>query len=621
MAAKKEEQQDAYQRIKWNGWGAHNAVMRLDEQDHTVVRHVNGKPIRGLIPFLHNEINGGVGEVKKLEPTPGVPIEEAVRKLPVPVLNESFVQSIQKVLQPSQLRLDGEARLTHLFGKNYRDLWRLRKGMIERAPDAVVLPQSHADCVKLMEIANKCNVVLIPFGGGTNVTGSVEANPFDPSRRMIVSIDMRRMTKMIAIDKESRIATFEVGVVGPDLDEQLGRHGFMFGHDPDSYIYSTLGGWIAARGSGAMSNKYGDIEQMVLAMKIVTPAGVIETPLTSRPCGVDLNGMFVGSEGAFGIITEATVKIELIPEVKHYEGFLFPSFEAGFNAFYTCTKKGVHPCCMRLYDEDDTRMSFAMKWDEPKYKSLLSKAIKAYLVNVKGFQIEKLCLVILGFEGSKAEVHHQRGLTVPIFERFGGFSVGQSPGANWQEKKYDLPYVRDFALAHSHWADVFETSVLYKEAIPCWRAVKEAVRQVWKDNNKKGWIGCHAAHQYRFGCCLYFTYASAQQDDNDLEIFLKIKHAATEAMLKHKGNLSHHHGIGYEHIPWMERYMGKPAMDLLLKFKYDVDPKNICNPGKLLPLAPKANESAESLNQRRKELQMFDKMGVPRAPRPTLSKL
>ena len=147
--------------------------------------------------------------------------------------------------------------------------------------------------------------------------------------------------------------------------------------------------------------------------------------------------------------------------------------------------------------------------------------------------------------------------------------------------------------------------------------MKEAVRNVWKAHNKRGWIGCHAAHQYRFGCCLYFTYASAQQDDNDMEIFLKIKVAATEAMLKHRGNLTHHHGIGYEHVPWMERYMGKGSLDLLLKFKHDVDPKNICNPGKLLPVAATAGETTVALSKRRAEVQMFDKMGLPSAKKPS----
>ena len=149
--------------------------------------------------------------------------------------------------------------------------------MIARAPDAIVLPHSHDDCVKLMECAVKHNVVLIPFGGGTNVTGCIEAAAFEKTR-MVVSVDTRRMGRMLSIDRQSRTAVFECGVLGPDMEEQLGRNGFTFGHDPDSFVYSTLGGWIGARSSGAMSNSYGDIEQMVIALKVVTPTGVVETP-------------------------------------------------------------------------------------------------------------------------------------------------------------------------------------------------------------------------------------------------------------------------------------------------------------------------------------------------------
>lgn len=609
--AQEQKQQDHYGKIKWNGWGSKTRMMTVDPEDPYVIRHPTGKKIRGLIDFIHKEINGGTGTAKPLVPTPSVPLEEALSRLPQPVVNDAFIAAMQQVL-PNGLKTDAESRLTHIVGKNYRDLWRMRKGIIARAPDAIVLPESHDDVVALVAAANKHNVVLVPYGGGTNVTGCVEPSPFE-TRRMVASVDTRRMTKMLSIDTESGIATFQCGVLGPDLDEQLGRHGFMLGHDPDSYIHSTLGGWIAARGSGAYSNKYGDIEQMVLAIKAVTPKGVIETPVASRQCGVDMANLFIGSEGVFGVLTEATVKIERIPPVRHYEGWLFPSFEAGYGAFYNVTRKGISPCTMRLYDDDETRMSFALKTDVPAIQNLVSKGIKQYLQYVKQFSMDTVCLCIVGFEGTAADVAFQRSQVKPLFEAANAFCVGTGAGANWQEKKYDLPYVRDFALSHGFWADVFETTVLYSNAIDLWRAVKKAVREVWNAEGKKGWIGCHTAHQYKTGCCLYFTYAGQQFDENDMTTFLKIKRAATEAMLKHKGNLSHHHGIGYEHVPWMVRHMGSLSIDLLHKIKADLDPNDICNPSKLVPVPRKPKEGDAAYNERAAKLQMFDKMGLPQA--------
>lgn len=612
MSSQAEASREVYDGIKWNGWGKEGVQMELEEEN-LLVRHVDGKPIKNLLEFLYKEISGGRGP-KEIPPlTPSISLEEAVEKLNKPNINEAFMKDIAATLEPNQIRGDGKSRLSHIAGKNYRDLWRIRRGAVEYAPDCILLPNHHKDCVKIMELANTHNVVVIPFGGGTNVTGGVEADPFERAR-MIVSVDLRRMNHLISIDRESHVATFETGVLGPDLDEQLFRYGFLCGHDPDSYSYSTLGGWIAARGSGAMSNLYGDIEDMVVSLKVVTPTGVIQTPVTSRTCGVDLNGLFIGSEGAFGIVTEATIKIETIPEEKYYEGYLFPTFEAAYSAFYTCNVKGIRPCTMRLYDEDDFRMSMAMSTSQHGLlEKIVSKGVKTFLERCRGWNMRKLSLVIVGFEGTAERVKFQRGETGAVFRKFGGVGVGRSAGESWQEKKYDLPYIRDFALSVSHWADVFETSVLYSQAIPCWRAVKAAVRQVWKENNRSGWIGCHTAHQYKYGCCLYFTFASSQKDDEDMKIFLDIKKRATEAMLRFTGNLTHHHGIGYEHVPWMTRFMGPGCMNLLYGIKKKIDPLNICNPGKLLPSLPQENETEEVTKARQAREMMFDKMGLPGA--------
>ena len=217
----------------------------------------------------------------------------------------------------------------------------------------------------------------------------------------------------------------------------------------------------------------------------------------------------------------------------------------------------------------------------------------------------------MGFEGNQAEVNFVRSQVKPVFKKANAFCVGKSAGENWQHKKYDLPYLRDFALSNTAWADVFETTTVYSEVLELHAAVKTAVQAIWEAEGRQGIIGCHVAHQYKVGCCLYFTYLGLQHDENDFELFLRTKRAATEAMLQHKGNLSHHHGIGYEMVPWVERYYGTPLLNWLYALKKQIDPQGICNPGKLLPLAPEEGETPEALAARRSKFEMFDKMAIP----------
>eukprot|EP00759_Apiculatamorpha_spiralis_P039237 PhF_6_TR38111/c0_g1_i1/m.56879/K00803/AGPS, agpS; alkyldihydroxyacetonephosphate synthase len=577
-------QDDTYRNIKWNGWGSRDLAMRVDGADPLLVLHPTGKRIPGLVPFINQEIHGMAGgDVKPLTSTPSLTLEEASKKLTPPLINKTFVSELK--FKPDQVKSDAESRICHAVGKNYRDLWRARNGLFAKVPDLVIFPESHEQVVVLMQAAVKHNVVLIPFGGGTNVVGAIEANPFD--KRCAVSVDLRRMKKLLSVDKASSLARFEVGVLGPDMDKQLAPHGFMFGHDPDSYTHSTLGGWIATRSSGAQSNKYGEIEQMVLSLTVVTPTGVIQTPTAVRAVGPNLNEVFIGSEGAFGIITEAVVKVERIPQHRQYEGWLFEGFEHGFSAFREVTNTGLNITVLRLYDEDETKLSFALKTESNLWQHLLSNGVKKYLQTCRGFNLERLSLCIVGFEGSTEDVNNQSKVVSSIFHKYRSFRVGTSAGKNWQEKKYDLPYVRDFTLQHGLWADVFETAVEYGTALSLWRDVKKAVKDTFAAANRKGWIGMHTAHQYKMGTCCYFTFAGQQIDKaTDLEFFLKVKQAGMNAILKNRGNLTHHHGVGFEHVPWMRQFMGEGGSATLLAMKQQFDPANVCNPGKLLPLKP-----------------------------------
>eukprot|EP01063_Lacrimia_lanifica_P004619 TRINITY_DN1260_c1_g1_i1.p2 TRINITY_DN1260_c1_g1~~TRINITY_DN1260_c1_g1_i1.p2 ORF type:complete len:625 (+),score=269.25 TRINITY_DN1260_c1_g1_i1:63-1937(+) len=599
---------DVWRKIKWNGWGSKTVQMKLSDSDPSVVIHPSGKPVPGLIPFITNELHGSPDAPAPLKKTPSLTLPEALRKLPAPIVNKAFVAECG--LRSDQVVYDGEARLGHTTGKNYRDLWRMRNGLFQRPPDAVLLPQSHDEVVLIVEAAHKHNVVLIPFGGGTNVVGAVEPDPAETTR-MVVSLDMRRMNKLLWVERDSQMACFEAGVLGPDLEEQLSRYGFMLGHDPDSHIHSTLGGWIATRSSGAMSNRYGEMEEMCVSLTVVTPQGVITTPTAPRAVGVNLKEVLLGSEGVYGIITHAVVKVQRVPETKVYEGWLIPSFEEGAECFRQATINDIHPTTFRLYDDDETRLSFAMKYPASFMQGLVSKGIKQYASRWKGINLDKVCLSIIGYEGTKEDVAHSRKRLHRHLGKHNCIYIGQGAGRNWQEKKYDLPYIRDFTLDNGLWSDVLETCTDYSRMLPLWRDVKQAVREEWKKVGKRGWIGCHLAHQYKTGVCLYFTFAAEQIDENDIgDRFLHLKQAATEAILKNRGALTHHHGIGFEHVPWMEKAHGKLGVHIMQVIKQAVDPKGICNPGKLLPPMDDPAKTSEENEKAKQAALMFFKMGV-----------
>eukprot|EP00659_Diplonema_papillatum_P019420 gene19420-29926_t len=434
---------DAWKKIKWNAWGSKNVSMKLSSTDPNIAIHPSGKPVPKFVSFIQTELHGAADSAPPLKKTPSITLQEAIKRMPAPVVSKAFLNDLQ--LKGNQVVLDAEARLCHTVGKNYRDLWRMRNGHIQRPPDAVLLPENHEDVVKIVDAAHKHDVCLIPYGGGTNVVGAVEPDPAEVSR-MVVSLDMRRMNKMLWIEAESQSACFEVGVLGPDIEEQLSRYGYVFGHDPDSHIHSTLGGWIATRSSGSQSNRYGEMEDMIVSITMVTPRGVITTPRAPRAVGVNLKEVLLGSEGVFGVVTQAIVKIQEKPDVRRFEGWLLPSFEEGCEAFRIATTKDIHPATMRLYDDDETRLSFSMKYKASFFETLLSSGVKAYAQKWKGMNLDKVALAIVGYEGSKDDVAAQKARFHKFLSRYKALCVGTGAGNSWLEKKYDLPYIRDFLL-------------------------------------------------------------------------------------------------------------------------------------------------------------------------------
>lgn len=546
--------------MKWWGWGAPDYTFDIEVRPD-------------LWPFIRTRL-----KVDDRLQTPRVARAQIV--LSPAVVDESFVQSLRSRLKPEQLKSDDDERLLHAYGKSYPDLLRVRRGHVKRAPDLIVLPERHEDVECVVQAAARCrNVCIIPFGGGTNIVGAV--NPPPDGNRMVVSLDLRNMARLLEIDEESGTAVFEAGVLGPRLEELLQQRGWSLGHYPDSFEYSTLGGWLATRSAGMQSDAYGKIEDMVVALKIATPAGSIRTKALPRAStGPDMNQLIVGSEGIFGVITEAMMRIHTNPPVRAFHGFLFPSFEDGVAAMHTCVREGHRPSLVRLSDAPETEFAFRMKPPASGLKAVIPAIVKPYLA-ARGYTTP--CLMIVGLEGSTARVRRQRKQVFRILSAHRGFHLGKGAGESWSRGKFNLPYLRDCLMDRGVMVDVAETAALWSSVMPLYRTTQRAFTDRCRSLGIQGYLGCHISHTYETGACLYFTYAAVQDQSRALEQYYDLKRFITDTFLDSGAALSHHHAVGLEHRSWMLREHSPAALRALRSLKNSLDPENIMNPGKLLP--------------------------------------
>jgi alkyldihydroxyacetonephosphate synthase len=548
--------------MKWWGWG-HEDVSFSDAD----------KP--KLWPYLSGELG-----LEQVEPTPPVKIDDV--HLPAAKENAPFVAALRDALKEDQFSVDKKDRLIHAAGKAFRDLFRLRRGQVNFAPDLVVFPASEDDVVAIVKAAHEHNAVLIPFGGGSNIAGCIE--PKDRDGRFIVSLDMCRMHRVLAVDKKSLLARIEAGVYGPHMEEQLEAEGVTLGHFPDSFVHSTLGGWVATRSAGMQSDKYGKIEDMVIALRMVTPSGTIVTrtvPNTSN--GIDVRSLCVGSEGILGVITEVTVQVHRVPEYKMFEGWLFPDFESGIHAIHECMRHGTMPVITRLNDPGKTALSAAFKKVESPLKQKISRAMKWYLGKIKGIDFTKCCMMTTAYEGDYDTFHMQRRESAHIFRKHGGVNLGEGPGNSFKEAKYDFPHVRDYLMDRGVMGDVSETSTTWDNLHNLYTKTLANIQKAICDTGADPWVGCHISHNYHTGASLYFTFGCRQIEGREMDQYLYIKKAAEDSFLQNGGTVSHHHAVGTEHLPWIEADLSPTGLKAVRAIKDGLDPKSVMNPGKILP--------------------------------------
>ncbi|EAL64267.1 alkyl-dihydroxyacetonephosphate synthase [Dictyostelium discoideum AX4] len=581
---------DLYQQIKWNGWGDTRKFLHQLKPSGTIAMttpEVSSVPLPSLRGFIKKELTLPGEEDKPfvLDETPALQIENI--HVDPPKQYPEFVRELKAFFLPDQLKDDKLARITHTFGKSLRDLIRVRIGQVKNAPDLIVLPHSHEEVERLVQLAHKYNVVIIPMGGGSNIVGAIE--PVS-NERFTVSIDMRRMNKVLWVDRREMTACIQVGIMGPELEKQLHKQGVSLGHDPDSFEFSTLGGWLATCSSGHQSDKYGDIEDMAVSFRTVTPTGTLELRNGARSgAGINYKHIILGSEGTLGIITEAVMKVHAVPQAVEYYGFLFPTFAHAVSALQQIRSSEVIPTMIRVYDPEETQLSFAWKPSKGAVSEFTSAMVKKYLHYIRSFDFKNVCLSIIGFEGPKKVVDFHRTSVFDILSKNAAFGLGSAPGKTWAEKRYDLPYIRDFLLDHNMWVDVAETTVSYANLQTLWKDAKQTFVKHFKDQGIPAWICAHISHTYTNGVCLYFIFASKQNENKDMAQYIEAKKLMTDIIFKYGGSLSHHHGVGYEHVPWMTRYATRGWINVYRSLKETIDPKDICNPRKLIPTIKEEN--------------------------------
>jgi alkyldihydroxyacetonephosphate synthase len=544
-------------RMRWWGWGDPGHGAALDAHMLELLRETVG--------------------ISDTPPRPPVALD-AVR-LPESRLQEDARAALAAIVGAGAVRDDRCERVAHAAGKGYVDLVRMRAGAPASAPDAVVLPEGHEQVRAVLELCASRGVAVVPFGGGTSVVGGVE--PLAGSHGAAVALDTRRIAQISELDRESRIVTVGAGMRGPALERALAAQGLTLGHWPQSFEYVTLGGCAASRSAGQASSGYGSIAKMVLGLRMAAPAGDLAlAAMPASAAGPGLRDVIVGCEGTLGVIDELSLRVRRAPERRRYEGVMFESFAAGVHALRAMAQEHAMPEIARLSDAAETRMSMALAGAG----GVKGRLGHAYLTaRGRGDSLTERCIAILGFEGDAQEVKGRRGRALGLARRDGGVALGGSPGRAWLAGRFRAPYLRDELLSHGAMVETLETATLWSNVERLHDAVGDAIERALASEGTPGIVMCHVSHLYETGASLYYTFIARRREGSEIEQWRAVKRAASEAIVSGGGTIPHHHAVGRDHAPWLEREIGREGVAAIAALKAELDPAGIMNPGKLLP--------------------------------------
>ena len=557
-------------------WGFKDSSFIIND-DNTVTftgkryEGISGERLPYLIPFVTKVLNTDI----KKEPY----FKEIEKKYVTErKINQDFVNDIKSFFNDDQISFSDEERVLHSHGQNSPDeVFKVLYDKLEKFTDIVVYVENEEDVINLIEKAKKHNVCLVPYGGGTNVTNALQL-PED-EERMIVSVDTRRLNKIISIDTKNLLIEVEAGITGKHLEEELQKKGFTVGHQPDSIELSTLGGWISTNAAGMKKNKYGNIEDIVQNVVMVTPNGTINQikPLVRSSIGIKTQNLLFGSEGNIGIITKAVLKIHKLPECSDYESVVLKDWDTGLDFMYELAHSSSVPASARMLDSLHYQFGSALKPEKNNIGKLKSK-IQKLVFKMKDFSTDDFVAAVFKLEGSYSEVEYQRKNIKRLAKKYNGLLGGSKEGKVGYNITMVIAYIREFFVPQGILGETLETAVPWSKVNQVKDEANKLLNELHKkyDLQGKPFFCSRISKVYHTGICMYNTMGiNVRGIKNPDKVFSDIEHKIRECFIKNGGSISHHHGVGKLRKDFMPETISPGSIDVIQGIKKSQDPNNI----------------------------------------------
>ncbi len=491
---------------------------------------------------------------------------EEFSDLKVPVLEELNLRAPRIPLPEAYMQFctaEDFDRASHSYGKSYRDVWRGLQGIYDNPPDYVAYPSTEEQILSLMEFAAEHNVSLIPFGGGSSVVGGVEPTT-DERYSAAISVDMKHFNKILEVNVESRSARIQAGIFGPALDRGLKEYGLTMRHFPQSFEFSTLGGWIATRSGGHYATLFTHIDEFVQSIRMVTPQGIMQSRrLPGSGAGPSEERLMTGSEGIFGIITEAWVRLQHIPTYKMAQTISFNEWSNAVKACRSLAQSGLNPTNARLIDRVEALSN--------------------------GLGDGQHDVIILGFESHNHEVQPLMQEGLDICTRHGGkYVLKENTGKRdqaadrWKKSFLQAPYLRDEFVRLGCIMETFETAVTWDQFESFHSGIITAANEAIQRICGGGMITCRFTHLYPDGPAPYYTIMAKGQTGREIEQWNEIKQIVSDKIIELGGTITHHHAVGKDHQPYYKKQRSDVFAAALSAVKDRLDPAWIMNPDVLL---------------------------------------